>query len=48
MASITSANAVLFLGITDLFSTPQQLQQFAADDIYGIDAMQTALPDDDD
>lgn len=42
MASITSANAVLLLSITDLFSTPQQLQQFAADDIYDIDAQQTA------
>lgn len=42
MASITSANAVLLLSITDLFSTPQQLQQFAADDIYDIDAQQVA------
>jgi len=42
MASITSANAVLLLGIADIYSTPQQLQQFAADDIYGITALQAA------
>lgn len=42
MTSITSANAVLLLGITGIFSTPQQLQQFSADDVYDIDALQTA------
>ena len=33
MKSITSANAILMLGILDLFPVPQQLQGFAADDV---------------
>lgn len=37
MASITSANAVLMLAITGVFSAPQQLQGFTADDIFDID-----------
>lgn len=36
MTSITSANAVLMLAIPPLFPVPQQLQGFAADDIYDI------------
>lgn len=42
MSSITAVNAVLMLAITDLFDTPQQLQQFSADDIYGMDAATVA------
>lgn len=34
--SITSANAILTLGVTIVFPTPQQIQQFATDDIYGV------------
>ena len=34
--SITAANAVLMLTIPPLFSIPQQLQGFAADDVYDI------------
>jgi hypothetical protein len=34
--SLTAANAVLLLGVTNLYSVPQQIQGFAADDIYDI------------
>lgn len=34
--SITSANAVLMLSINNLFPTPQQIQGFAADDVFDI------------
>jgi hypothetical protein len=37
MGSITSANSVLILTIPGLFSAPQQIQGFSADDIYDID-----------
>lgn len=37
MSSITSANAVLMMSIASLYPTPQQIQGFAVDDIYGID-----------
>lgn len=33
MASITSANSVLLLAISGLYTTPQQIQGFTADDI---------------
>ena len=32
--SITSANAILMLSVSGLFSAPQQLQGFATDDMY--------------
>lgn len=32
--SLTGANSTIFLGITDLYDAPQQLQGFAADDIF--------------
>ena len=32
--SLSGANSIVMLGITDLYDTPQQLQQFAADDIF--------------
>lgn len=32
--TITSANAVLMLSVTGLFNTPQQIQGFAAEDVY--------------
>lgn len=32
--SITSANAIIMFAITGLFDTPQQLQEFAVDDIF--------------
>ncbi len=42
MASITSANAVITMSISSLFSIPQQLQGFAADEIFGTDVLETA------
>lgn len=36
MADITSSNSTLFLGVTNLFAVPQQLQGFAADDMYSM------------
>jgi len=42
MPSITSANAVVMIGVTGVFNTAQQLQQFAADDIFTNDAVQAA------
>lgn len=36
MASITAANAVLMLAVPPLFPIPQQIQGFAADDVYDI------------
>ena len=40
--TITSANAVIVLTIPNLYTTPQQLIGFAADDIYDIDQQQAA------
>ena len=34
MATITAANAVFMLAVIDLFDAPQQLQGFAADDVF--------------
>ena len=42
MASITSANAIIMLTIPDLFPAPQQLQGFAADDVYGVNDLKSA------
>jgi hypothetical protein len=36
---ITGANAVYLLSITDLFPAPQQLQGFAADDVFETDPL---------
>lgn len=44
MGSITSANAVLMLSITSLFPSPQQLQGFAADDIFSTEDIQVTEP----
>lgn len=41
MADITSANSVLMLGVSGLYTIPQQLQGFAADDMYSIGAVDT-------
>lgn len=40
--SITSANAVFMLTISPLYSSPQALSNFAADDIFDVDAIQVA------
>lgn len=42
MASITGATAVVMLSIPGLFPNPQQLQGFAADDIFDTDAIESA------
>ena len=40
--SITSTNAILMLTIPGVYNTPQQLQNFSADDIYDFDAVEVA------
>ena len=40
--SITSANATFLLGIADVFPVPQQLTQFAADDLFDTEAIDSA------
>lgn len=40
--SITAASAVYMLGVTGLFGTPQQLQGFAADEVWGTDPLKSA------
>lgn len=40
--NITSANSVLALGVTGLYTIPQQLQGFGADDAYSMDAVDVA------
>lgn len=42
MGSITSANALYFLAVANVYAAPQQLQQFAADDIFTSDDIPTA------
>jgi hypothetical protein len=42
MASITSANAVLTLSIGALYASPQQITNFATDDIFDVDPLQAA------
>jgi len=39
--SITSANAVIMFAISGIFDTPQQLQEFAADDIFTSEDIQS-------
>ena len=40
--SITAANAVLMISIPGLFPVPQQIQGFAADDVYDVEAIESA------
>lgn len=42
MATITDVNTVFMLGVTGLFTVPQQLQGYAADDISAIDPIDNA------
>lgn len=42
MPSITSANAVVMIAVTDLFPIPVQLQGFAADDVFDTDTIDPA------
>jgi len=39
---ITSANAVIMLAVAGLFDIPQQIQQFSADNIYGVNVLAVA------
>jgi len=41
LGTLTSANCVLFLSQPILFPTPVQIQQFAADDVYGVDRIKS-------
>jgi hypothetical protein len=38
MATLTAANAVIMLAVSSLFDVPQQLQGFAADDVFTTDS----------
>lgn len=40
--SITSANALLFLSVSNLYTVPQRIQQFSADNIYDMPAIRSA------
>ena len=42
MTDITSANAILIIGSANIFPNAQQLQGFAADDIFDVDAIASA------
>lgn len=42
MASLTASNSVIMLSITGLFPIPQQLQGFAADDVFDTDVLESA------
>lgn len=41
MGDITAANATLTLTVPPLFTVPQQLQGFAADDVYDMDEIES-------
>jgi len=41
MGDITAANASLVLALTPLFTAPQQIQGFAADNVYGLPAIES-------
>lgn len=40
--SLTSANSIILISVAGLFPTPQQLQGFAADDVFDIDQVKRA------
>ena len=42
MSTLTSANSVLMLGVTNLFNIPVQIQGFAADDAFTIGDVESA------
>jgi hypothetical protein len=42
MATLTSANAILLIGVASIFPTPQQLQGFAADDVTDVEPLANA------
>ena len=42
MSTITSANAILLIAVDQVFSSPQQIQQFSADDVQDFEDIQIA------
>src|SRR5438045_2746386 len=42
MSSLTAATAIYQLAIASIFPTPQQLQGFAADDVFSTDPLESA------
>jgi hypothetical protein len=40
--SLTSANAILLIGIVGLYDAPQQIQGFGTDDAFDVDALENA------
>lgn len=40
--TLTAANSVILLSIAGLFDTPQQLQQFSADDVFDTENVESA------
>lgn len=42
MATLTTANSIILIGIQSVFPTPQQLQGFAADDISDVEGLASA------
>jgi hypothetical protein len=41
LGTLTSANCILFLSQPILLPTPVQIEQFAADDVYGVDRIKS-------
>ena len=42
MATLTAASAILLIGVDSIFTTPQQIQGFAADDVTDIETLDSA------
>jgi hypothetical protein len=42
MATLTAANSVIMLAVNGVFSNPQQLQQFSADDVFDLEDIDNA------
>lgn len=42
LRTLTAANSVVMMGITGLYPTPQQIQGFAADEMFSTDAVSRA------
>lgn len=42
MGNITAANAIVMLGVRNLYNAPVQIQGFSADDIFATEAIDTA------
>jgi hypothetical protein len=39
LGTLTAANSIIMLGVTTLFPTPQQIQEFTADDVFDSEAI---------